>query len=161
MVCKTQHILGVLGLMVLLGSSCKRTDCPGGKTELINSFNAFINTTIRAKQFYSIREWESKDKEFTGFLQDCYPKFDTMLYLDERQRFWSDAVRYYFKRYDNRVTVELLNNKNPNSKMMQNQIKSIWADPDEAFTQIFKEMTGLKFDDAIEAVRDTNLTRDQ
>ena len=79
------------------------------------------------------------------------------MYLDERQKFWSDALRYYFKRYDERVTFELLNNKNPNSKVLQNQIKSTWANPDVAFQQIFQEMTGLKFDDAVNAVRDSTL----
>lgn len=83
--------------------------------------------------------------------------YDTLMYLDERQKFWSDAIRYYFKRYDNRITTELLNAKNPNSKLMQNQIRSLWANPDVAFQQIFQEMTGLKFDDAVDAVRDTSL----
>ncbi len=151
----TRKVLLASMVGMMIWSACTDVDCPANKNELINKFNAFTNTTIRTKQFYSIREWESKDKEFTGFLQRCYQPLDTLMYLDERQKFWSDAIRYYFKRYDNRVTVELLNNKNPNSKMMQQQIKSIWANPDEAFSQIFQEMTGMKFDDAVQAVRDS------
>lgn len=137
--------------------SCKNTSCPDNKTTLINQFNQFVNTTLRSKQYYSIKEWQSKDQEFTNYLQNCYMPYDTLMYLDERQKFWSDAIRYYFKRYDNRITTELLNAKNPNSKLMQNQIRSLWANPDVAFQQIFQEMTGLKFDDAVDAVRDTSL----
>ncbi len=144
----------LIGVIVI---ACKKNNCPDSKTSLINQFNQFVNTTLRTKQYYSIKEWEIKDKEFTEYLQVCYPPHDTLMYLDERQKFWSDALRYYFKRYDERVTFELLNNKNPNSKMLQNQIRSTWANPDVAFQQIFQEMTGLKFDDAVNAVRDTAL----
>ena len=141
--------------------ACNPVSCPNNKTELINNFGQFVNTTVKTKQYYSIREWESKDKEFTGYIQDCYPLIDTTFYLDDKQKFWSDALRYYFKRYDNRVTVELLNNKNPNSVALQAQIRSIWSNPEEAFTQIFREITGLKFDDALEAVRDTSNNADK
>lgn len=155
----TFKVLILTTFIMILWQACKRVDCPSSKTELINKFNQFVNTTVRTKQFYSIKEWEGKDIEFSGYLQDCYGKFDTLLYLDERQKFWSDALRYYFKRYDNRVTVELLNGKNPNSKIMQNQIKSTWANPDQAFTEIFNEITGLKFDEAVQAVRDTSIRK--
>ncbi|MEP7269719.1 MAG: hypothetical protein ABI844_19030 [Saprospiraceae bacterium] len=139
--------------MTLIFMACRQSICPESKTSLLNDFNKFVNTTVRTKQFYNIKEWESKDKEFTSYLQTCYAPYDTLMYLDERQKFFSDALRYYFKRYDNRVTIELLNSKNPNSKLLQTQIKSIWANPDQAFSQIFEEMTGLKFDEAVEAVR--------
>ncbi|MBK6391474.1 MAG: hypothetical protein KA109_09535 [Saprospiraceae bacterium] len=151
-----KYILGGLSI-VLVYAACRSVECPPNKTELLNKFNQFVNATMQTKQFYSIKEWESKDQVFSGYLQNCYPKYDSLYYLDERQKFWTDALRYYFKRYDNRVTVELLNNKNPNSQIMQNQIKSTWANPDQAFTQIFQEMTGLKFDDAMQAVRDSTL----
>lgn len=159
---KISLILWCFTIILLVGGyACKHIDCPNSKTELINTFNQFVNTTVKEKRYYSIKEWESKDIEFTGYLQNCYPQYDTLYYLDERQKFWSDALRYYFKRYDNRVTVELLNNKNPNSKIMQSQIKSIWANPDEAFSEIFNEMTGLKFDEAVKAVRDTTLINEK
>ncbi|MEP7323959.1 MAG: hypothetical protein ABI761_18670 [Saprospiraceae bacterium] len=159
MVRNVSKCLVLAGLMWISWLACKRVDCPANKTELVNKFNQFVNSTVRNKRFYSIREWESKDQEFSDYLQNCYTKFDTILYLDERQKFWSDAIRYYFKRYDTRVTVELLNSKNPNSKIMQNQIKSTWANPDQAFTEIFREFTGLKFDDALEAARDSTVNK--
>ena len=144
-------------IFIIAAVACKKNNCPDTKTTLINQFNQFVNTNLKSKLYYSIKEWETKDKEFTEYLQVCYPPLDTSMYLDERQKFWSDALRYYFKRYDERVTFELLNNKNPNSKVLQNQIKSTWANPDVAFQQIFQEMTGLKFDDAVNAVRDSTL----
>lgn len=144
-----------------LYSACNPVSCPKTKKELITNFNQFVSNTVRTKEFYTIREWEIKDKEFSGFVQDCYPLLDTTFYLDDKQRFWSDALRYYFKRYDNRVTTELFNNKNPNSVILQAQIRAIWANPDEAFTQIFREMTGLKFDDALKAARDSTAAADQ
>ncbi len=144
-----------------LYSACNPVSCPKTKKELITNFNQFVSNTVRTKEFYTIREWETKDKEFSGFVQDCYPLLDTTFYLDDKQRFWSDALRYYFKRYDNRVTTELFNNKNPNSVILQAQIRAIWANPDEAFTQIFREMTGLKFDDALKAARDSTAAADQ
>ena len=150
-----------LVLAWFLYPACNPVSCPKTKKELISRFNQFVGSTVRDKEFYSIREWEAKDKEFSGYLQDCYPILDTTFYLDDKQRFWSDALRYYFKRYDNRVTTELLNNKNPNSVMLQTQIRSIWANPDEAFTRIFQEMTGLKFDDALKAARDSIAAEDQ
>ncbi len=110
---------------------------------------------MREKHYYSIKEWESKDMAFSNFIQNCYPAVDSTLYLDEKQKFWSDAIRYYFKRYDNRITAEIFNGKNPNSKIMQTKIRSVWANPDEAFSQIFQEMTGLKFEDELKAVRDS------
>lgn len=150
-----------LALAWVLYSACNPVPCPKTKKELINNFNQFVSNTVRTKEFYSIREWETKDKEFSGYVQECYPLLDTTFYLDDKQRFWSDALRYYFKRYDNRVTTELFNNKNPNSVILQAQIRSIWANPDEAFTRIFQEMTGLKFDDALEAARDSTEAADQ
>ena len=45
------------------------------------------------------------------FYSNCYPAVDSTLYLDEKQKFWSDAIRYYFKRYDNRITAEIFNGK--------------------------------------------------
>lgn len=144
-------------IILIVAVACNKNNCPDSKTSLINQFNQFVNTTMKSKQYYSIKEWEIKDKEFSEYLHVCYPPYDTLMYLDERQKFWSDAIRYYFKRYDERVTFELLNNKNPNSKVLQNQIKSTWANPDLAFQQIFQEMTGLKFDDAINAVRDSTV----
>ena len=150
------YLSGFAGLYMIL-QACNPVSCPKTKNELIDQFSQFVSTTVKTKQYYSIREWESKDKEFSGFIQDCYPLVDTTFYLDDKQKFWSDALRYYFKRYDNRVTLELLHGKNPNSKIILTQIRSIWSNPDEAFTQIFNEITGLKFDDALEAVRDTSL----
>lgn len=144
-----------------LYSACNPVSCPKTKKELITNFNQFVSNTVRTKEFYTIREWETKDKEFSGYVQECYPLLDTTFYLDDKQRFWSDALRYYFKRYDNRVTTELFNNKNPNSVILQTQIRAIWANPDEAFTQIFREMTGLKFDDALKAARDSTAAADQ
>ena len=152
-----------IGLVLawVLYSACNPVPCPKTKKELINNFNQFVSNTVRTKEFYTIREWETKDKEFSGYVQECYPLLDTTFYLDDKQRFWSDALRYYFKRYDNRVTTELFNNKNPNSVILQAQIRSIWANPDEAFTRIFQEMTGLKFDDALKAARDSTEAADQ
>jgi hypothetical protein len=154
----TRIFLFVYGTLLLM-VACQPNTCPPDKKAMISTFNEFVNTTMRAKEFYTIKEWESKDKEFNQYLQICYPPLDTTLYLDERKAFWTDALRYYFKRYDNRVTTELLNNKNPNSKIMQMQIKSIWANPDEAFQQIFQEMTGLRFEEALDAVRDSNTSQ--
>lgn len=154
------YLAGFTGLTLYL-LACNPVSCPKNKNELIDQFGQFVSTTVRTKQYYSIREWEAKDKEFTGYLQDCYPLVDTTFYLDDKQKFWSDALRYYFKRYDNRVTVELFNPKNPNSQVLQAQIRSIWPDPNEAFTQIFREITGIKFDDALEAARDSSNRADK
>lgn len=147
---------GITFLCIVWSWSCKQSSCPDSKTSLLSQFNQFVNTTVRTKQFYSIKEWESKDKEFSHYIQSCFAPFDTTMYLDERQKFWSDAIRYYFKRYDNRVTLELLNTKNENSKIMLPQIRSTWANPDQAFAEIFNEITGLKFEEAVDAVRDTS-----
>ncbi len=154
------YLSGFACLFMIL-QACNPVSCPKTKNELINQFNQFVSTTVKTKQYYTIREWESKDKEFNGFIQDCYPLVDTTFYLDDKQKFWSDALRYYFKRYDNRVTLELLHGKNPNSKIILTQIRSIWSNPDEAFTQIFNEITGLKFDEALEAVRDSSNNLEQ
>ena len=63
-----KYILGGLSI-VLVYAACRSVECPPNKTELLNKFNQFVNATMQTKQFYSIKEWESKDQVFSGYLK--------------------------------------------------------------------------------------------
>lgn len=100
-------LLGTIILVSLLQFySCKPDPC-ATKEGFLQSFEAFqtdyeevsakMDTTLRAEY----------DDRFRGMVNTCYKKYKPEMSLEEKQEFWKKSLKYYMKRYDGEVDLDL------------------------------------------------------
>jgi uncharacterized FlaG/YvyC family protein len=79
-------------------SSCHLGKCPN-KSDFLSSFDAFTTNIEEDKNL----NWESKDKEFYQYMNDCYDLYDKELTNSEKAKLWLGAVKYYTAKHDGRL----------------------------------------------------------
>jgi hypothetical protein len=140
-------------LHLIIVSSCQTDVCPGNPDSLNENFQSFVEEIKSADRFYSSNQWEELDKEFLLYTKDCYNSLKPEFTDDQKKFFWSYGIQYFVIKDRKNATKILLDPEISFAAHVRENILETWKTPDEAFTEIFTQVTGQKFDSLLQKVR--------
>jgi hypothetical protein len=116
--------LSLLSLVLFLGS-CSLNPCGNSKAKFLERMNELSELAAKSEWAYSDARWGKHDESFKLLVEQCYEQFESELSGREKRRFWTQSLRYQYKRVGSGMSKELLDPKDGKLKQWRNELESL------------------------------------
>ena len=91
--------LALLGLALLVGTSCGLDPCGGDAAGFADKADAFFAEVKAEDNEATSQAWGRYDDRLVELVETCYPLHEGELTKQQDRRFWRGVAGYYTKRY--------------------------------------------------------------
>ncbi len=137
--------------LVIIGVSCNtpQVKCPNKKS-FLNSFEDFVSDVKEHYRDISINDWESIDKEFELYADQCYEKYEDELSIGEKVDFVKNTLTYaYYKgKVDGDIDIDL------SDLHISEDLEDISIESKEELEKFIKEELGQDIEEALDDLMD-------
>ncbi len=143
-------ILFTLFSFILISSCDINTHCLN-KESFINGYDNFSKDVRDHYKELEKTDWNSIDKEFKSYVEQCYPKYKHELSINQKVKFWKNTIAYSIYResqdeaYELDLDLDLENEMNEIGAQGKQEIedflrKDIKPELEKAVDEVLKEV---------------------
>ena len=139
-------------IALFLTQSCTvQTQC-GTKESFITNYDKFINDLRQHHDEISDNHWDSVEKEFKLYVDECYPKHKVQMTTSEKLEFWKNTLSYglYKGSQDGDLTLDFDNVDID----ISDELDNISIESKEELERFIKEEFGTDIEDAVDDLVD-------